>query len=139
MENEIEYIKDEQRGKVPPLLKIVCYYIIIKAGIKSLTALIILIGGKAMAGIAGIEGFDIVEAGGPGFQAVLLLSGLLTVWAGWKILQLQRIGFYVLVAVSVLTFFAPMFFSPTYKLSLLSLILKAIPVVIVLRYLSRMK
>jgi hypothetical protein len=133
MESNPPIQNDKQQR--PKLLVVVCYYIIIKAGVKALMSLIFLIGGKSLGGLTKQEGFDTISNGGASFQLLIIALSIVSIWAAIQVLNFKRIGFYVYLAIVVVSFFAPIFFhTGTYQPSMIGFTISIIPIALLLRY-----
>jgi hypothetical protein len=123
----------------PKLLLVVCYYIIIKAGVKALMSLIFLIGGKSLGGLTKQEGFDTISNGGTNFQLLIIALSAISIWAAVQVLNFKQIGFYVYLAIVIVSFFAPIFFhTGTYQPSMIGFTISIIPIALLLRYKSKL-
>lgn len=119
----------------PTLLLIICYYLIVKSGVKALMSGIFLVGGKALDGLTKQEGFDTIGKGGPALQVFIIVLSAIGMWAAWQILHFRKKGLFTYIGVVVVSFFGPIFFhTNTYTPSMISLTLSAIPVVLLFKY-----
>ena len=102
--------------QTPLLLKILCYFIIIKTGVKILLSFIFFISGGHIEALKKSIGFDTLDNGGVPLQFFLILCGSLHIYAATQLLQLKRLGFYMHLVLTLVLFFAPAFFAPeTYQ------------------------
>lgn len=124
---------------IPVVLKVICYYLIIKSGIKVFSSLILLLGGDAVAGLAKTTGFDTVNSGGAPLELFIIVLAGITIWAAWQIMQLKKVGMYTYIGTIVLSFFGPAFLTTAYKPTLTLLTLSALPMVLLFRYWKLLK
>jgi hypothetical protein len=98
-------------------------------------SLIFLIGGKSLGGLTKQEGFDTISNGGASFQLLIIALSIVSIWAAIQVLNFKRIGFYVYLAIVVVSFFAPIFFhTGTYQPSMIGFTISIIPIALLLRY-----
>ena len=102
--------------KAPLLIRVLCYFIIIKTGVKILLSFIFFISGGHIEALKKSIGFDTLDNGGVPLQFFLILCGSLHIYAATQLLQLKRLGFYMHLVLTLVLFFAPAFFAPeTYQ------------------------
>ncbi len=114
MEAPIENTAGPQQ--VPLLLKILCYFIIVKTGVKILLSFIFFVSGGHIEALKKSIGFDTIDNGGIPLQLFLIICGSLHIYAAMQMLQLKRIGLFMHLVLTLVLFFGPAFFAPeTYK------------------------
>lgn len=99
-------------ANTPFLIKALCYYIIIKTGVKITISLLLLISGGTIESLNNVIGFDTLNNGGVSLQLFIIATGALHIYGCFQLLQLKPIGIFIHVLMMLVLFFAPAFFSP---------------------------
>lgn len=111
-ENNINTAPD----KAPLLITILCYFIIVKTGVKILLSFIFFVSGGHIEALKKSIGFDTLDNGGMPLQIFLIVCGGLHIYAAMQLLQLKRIGLFMHLVLTLVLFFGPAFFAPeTYQ------------------------
>ncbi|UPT66312.1 MAG: hypothetical protein M0D57_17845 [Sphingobacteriales bacterium JAD_PAG50586_3] len=123
----------------PVLLLVVCYYIIFKAVLKTVTAFIFLVDSKLAQKLGTSDGFDIILKGGTGLQlSIIALSGV-AVYAALQLLNFKKAGFTIYTVVIIASYLAPIFFGvENYRPTMTEFTLSVAPMLLLYRYRSRM-
>jgi hypothetical protein len=131
----------ERPAQKPTLLLIICYFIIIKSGVKALMAFIFLVGGNAVSKLGGEEGFDTISGSGPWFKAYLIAAAALSTWAAIQLLDFKKKGLYVYAAITFISFAVPVYLGgANYRPSFTALTFSLIPIsILAAKYADRLK